>query len=53
MFCNFTVFARDMNLIIDVGNTNVKLAVFNQEQIIDKHVVKIKYLKSSIKSITK
>ena len=42
-----------MNLIIDVGNTNVKLAVFNQEQIIDKHVVKIKYLKSSIKSITK
>jgi len=42
-----------MNLIIDVGNTNVKLAVFNQDEIIDKHVVKTKYLKTSIKNIIK
>ena len=43
-----------MNLIIDVGNTNVKLAVFNQdEKMIDKHVVKVKYLKSSIKKTVK
>ena len=43
-----------MNLIIDVGNTNVKLAVFNQdEKMIDKRVVKVKYLQSSIKKITK
>ncbi len=43
-----------MNLIIDVGNTNVKLAVFNQEQkMVDKHVVKIKHLKSSVKKVAK
>ena len=43
-----------MNLIIDVGNTNVKLAVFDQnEKMIDKHVVKVKYLRSSIKKIAK
>ena len=43
-----------MNLIIDVGNTNVKLAVFNQdEKMIEKHVVKVEHLKSSIKKIGK
>ena len=43
-----------MNLIIDVGNTNVKLAVFNQdEKMIDKCVVKAAYLKSSVKKIVK
>ncbi len=42
-----------MNLIIDVGNTNVKLAIFDQGKIIDRHVVKTRYLKSSIKKITK
>ena len=43
-----------MNLIIDVGNTNVKLAVFDQkEKMIDKQLVKIKYLLSSIKKVVK
>ena len=43
-----------MNLIIDVGNTNIKLAVFNQDdKLIDKQVVKVKYLKSSIKNVVK
>ena len=43
-----------MNLIIDVGNTNVKLAVFNQDKkMIEKHVVKVEYLKASVKNIIK
>ena len=43
-----------MNLIIDVGNTNIKLAVFNQDdKLIDKQVVKVNYLKSSIKNVVK
>lgn len=41
-----------MNLIIDVGNTYVKLAVFDKNQIIDKQIVKIKSLQSSFKKIT-
>ena len=42
-----------MNLIIDVGNTNVKLAVFDQDKLIDKHVVKTKHLQQSLKKIVK
>ncbi len=43
-----------MNLIIDVGNTNVKLAVFNnEEKMLVKHVVKIKDLRVTIKKIKK
>ena len=33
-FCKFTSFRKRMNLVIDVGNTCVKLAVFNNETIV-------------------
>lgn len=35
-FCKFTAFIYDMNLIIDVGNTKVKLAVFKKHKLVKK-----------------
>jgi len=42
-----------MNLIIDVGNTYAKLAVFDDGQIIEKNIIKNKHLVSNIKKLTK
>ena len=42
-----------MNLIIDVGNTNIKLAVFNGENIVSKEVTKTSRLLSTFKKILK
>lgn len=42
-----------MNLIVDVGNTYVKLAVFNGEKIKKKDTVKLKYLLKHITSLSK
>ncbi len=42
-----------MNLIIDVGNTNIKLAVFNGENIVFKEVTKTSRLLSTVKKILK
>ncbi len=42
-----------MNLIIDVGNTYVKLAVFKNYKIVKKHVIKASVLLSTVKKILK
>lgn len=42
-----------MNLIIDVGNTNVKLAVFKGDSIQEKYTIKKRVLISTIKKILK
>ena len=42
-----------MNLIIDVGNTYAKLAVFNKNKIVKKDVIKASVLLSSVKKILK
>lgn len=42
-----------MNLIIDVGNTNVKLAVFDKNNLVQKDTVKASRLVSSINTILK
>ena len=42
-----------MNLIIDVGNTNVKLAVFQGDEIIYKSRTKLKTLESDIANLVK
>ena len=42
-----------MNLIIDVGNTNVKLAVFQKESIKENYIIKNKSLKSTLKKVLK
>jgi len=42
-----------MNLIIDVGNTYVKLAVFKKHKIVKKHVIKASVLVSTVKKILK
>ncbi len=40
-----------MNLILDIGNTTVKLAVFNDEQLIEKRVFNIKQLLEQLRLI--
>lgn len=40
-----------MNLIIDVGNTYVKLAVFNKDLIIHKESVKLEFVEDSIQGL--
>jgi type III pantothenate kinase len=42
-----------MNLIIDVGNSIVKLAVFKQEKIILKNKISLQDLQNKIYDITK
>ncbi len=42
-----------MNLIIDVGNTYVKLAVFRKHKIVKKHVTNVSVLISTVKKILK
>lgn len=42
-----------MNLIIDVGNTNVKLAVFQKESIKENYIIKKRSLISTIKKVLK
>jgi type III pantothenate kinase len=42
-----------MNLIIDIGNTNIKLAVFNGENIVYKEVTKASRLLSTVRKILK
>ena len=41
MFCNLATFGKYMNLVVDVGNSFVKLAVFEQDTIECKRVVKM------------
>ena len=50
-FCNFALFRNYMNLIIDVGNTRTKLAVFNNNKIEDKTAVETKEVLNSVKQI--
>ncbi len=59
-FCKFTTFNNVMNLIIDVGNTFVKLAVFEGDNIVCKKSIELKFilkhidlLKKEYKSIKK
>ena len=40
-----------MNLIIDIGNTRVKLAVFKQDSLLEKHVVLKKVFLENVKKI--
>jgi type III pantothenate kinase len=40
MVCNFTVLNKTMNLIIDVGNSFVKLAVFQDSELVVKKTIK-------------
>jgi len=42
-----------MNLIIDVGNTNVKLAVFQDNEIIFRNTEKLESLKESVSNLLK
>ena len=42
-----------MNLILDVGNTYAKLAVFNKNKIVNKHIIKASVLLSTVKKILK
>jgi len=42
-----------MNLIIDIGNTNVKLAVFQEKKLIEKRVVTTKHLLEEFNGILK
>lgn len=39
-FCNFVISSATMNLIIDVGNSFVKLAVFQQDELLTKIIAK-------------
>ena len=40
-----------MNLVVDVGNTNVKLAVFQDNEIIDKQIVDLKVVDIKIQNL--
>lgn len=42
-----------MNLIIDVGNTNVKLAVFDEDNLVDKKIEKNSRIVSAVNALTK
>ena len=42
-----------MNLIIDVGNTNVKLAVFDKDNLVDKKIEKSSRIVSTLNSVLK
>ncbi|WP_317163224.1 type III pantothenate kinase [Mariniflexile maritimum] len=53
VFCKFVVFVGYMNLIIDVGNTFVKLAVFEGDQMIHKKAVTLHAVLDEIKVILK
>ena len=50
-FCKFILFRNYMNLIIEVGNTSTKLAVFNNNKIESKTAVETKQVLNSIKHI--
>jgi type III pantothenate kinase len=52
-FCKFTAFICDMNLIIDVGNTSVKLAIFNQGKLIFKKREPLENLPNAVDDINK
>src|SRR5690606_33295788 len=52
-FCKFTSFILTMNLIIDIGNTFVKLAVFQESILKDKAVAPIDVFEKSFKKILK
>lgn len=52
-FRKFTAIPGEMNLIIDVGNTYVKLAVFKKDKIVKKYVIKATVLLSTVKKILK
>jgi type III pantothenate kinase len=43
-FCKFTVFNNTMNLVIDVGNSSVKLAVFEGTKILSKKTIKLDFI---------
>lgn len=40
-----------MNLIIDVGNSNVKLAVFQQDKLLHKSITELKRLEESVETL--
>lgn len=40
-----------MNLVVDVGNTRIKLAVFNQESLIQKETVQQETLKDAVETL--
>ena len=50
-FCKFTAFISDMNLIIDVGNTSVKLAVFKKGKLILKERIFLKNIQKGVYNI--
>jgi type III pantothenate kinase len=43
-FCKFTVLNNNMNLVIDVGNSLVKLAVFEETKILLKKTIKLDFI---------
>lgn len=50
-FCNFITLICNMNLIIDVGNSFVKLAVFKDSKIKYKNVVELSLILGEVKAI--
>ena len=52
-FCKFTVFSDRMNLVIDVGNSFVKLAVFEETRLLHKETIKLDLLLKHIDLLRK
>ena len=47
-FCKFTFLIRYMNLVIDVGNSLVKLAVFEEDTIKSKKTIELNFIRKNI-----
>lgn len=52
-FCKFGTFGNCMNLIIDVGNTSIKLAVFEEKKLLIKKVVLEEGLIEAVNNLNK
>jgi type III pantothenate kinase len=52
-FCKFTTLNAIMNLIVDVGNTRTKVAVFKQNQIVFENSFELKAVHSHLNQILK
>lgn len=52
-FCKFTLLNNNMNLVIDVGNSSVKLAVFEETKILFKKTITLDFISKHLDLLQK
>ena len=53
MFCNLAAFDKYMNLIVDIGNTYIKLAVFEGDTLNFKKIIKSEFFLDEVNQLLK